>query len=117
MSEERKEKILDWYKEGFNDYIYEEVENVTKEDILCELIKEFEKNKELKENYDRIYNENCKLREEHNITDISLLDENQQLKKQKNDVVEYIKGLEGDYDLELANCVKYKIFRMLGEIE
>lgn len=36
---------------------------------------------ELKENYERIYNENCKLREEHNITDISLLDENQELKQ------------------------------------
>ena len=37
-------------------------------------------NKILEENYDRIYNENCKLREEHNITDISLLDENYKLK-------------------------------------
>ena len=37
-------------------------------------------NKILEENYDKIYNENCKLREEHNITDISLLDENYKLK-------------------------------------
>lgn len=46
-----------------------------------------------------------------------LQQENQQLKKKIDDVVEYIKGLDGDYDLELANCVKYKIFRMLGEID
>ena len=34
----------------------------------------------MSENYERIYNENCKLREEHNITDIKLLDENNRLK-------------------------------------
>ena len=43
-------------------------------------IKLQQENKRIKENYDRIYNENCKLREEHNITDISLLDENYKLK-------------------------------------
>ena len=41
-----------------------------------------QENKQLKEDYDRIYNENCKLREEHNINDISLLDENEKLKKE-----------------------------------
>ena len=40
-----------------------------------------EEHRKLQENYDRIYNENCKLREEHNINDISLLDENYRLKK------------------------------------
>lgn len=39
-------------------------------------------NKKLKENYERIYNENCILREKHNINDIDLLDKNQELKKQ-----------------------------------
>ena len=49
-----------------------------------------QENAQLKENYDRIYNENCKLREEHNITDISLLDENQELKqKYLNAVADY----------------------------
>lgn len=33
----------------------------------------------LNKEYERIYNENCKLREEHNITDIKLLDENNRL--------------------------------------
>lgn len=76
-------------------------------------------NQQLKENYDRIYNENCKLREEHNITDISLLDENQQLKKQKDDVVEYIKK----QNKFIQGCDIYQplnkdiILRMLGEID
>ena len=38
-------------------------------------------NAELQQNYDKIYNENCKLREQHNITDVSLLDENYKLKE------------------------------------
>ena len=77
-------------------------------------------NQQLKENYDRIYNENCKLREEHNITDISLLDENYKLKKQKDDVVEIIKRQL----LSNTNITKYTdemclrhVLRMLGEIE
>ena len=89
-------------------------------------IKRLEKeNQQLKEDYDRIYNENCKLREQHNITDISLLDENQQLKKQKDDVVEYIKSKkeqlhhsfdEPDWDY-LFICNPDDLLRMLGEIE
>lgn len=93
-----------------------------------------QENQQLKENYDRIYNENCKLREEHNITDISLLDENQQLKKQKDDVVEYIKEIkkhreEGltitEYKTKWRSMFDYlesdeiinNLLRMLGEIE
>ena len=45
----------------------------------------------LQQNYDRIYNENCKLREEHNITDISLLDENYKL-QQENERLKQIKS-------------------------
>lgn len=44
----------------------------------------------LQENYERIYNENCKLRKEHNITDISLLDENNRLKGSLNTAIEDI---------------------------
>jgi len=33
----------------------------------------------LNKEYERIYNENCKLRENHNINDITLLDENERL--------------------------------------
>lgn len=43
-----------------------------------------QENKQLKENYERIYNENCKLKKEHNITDISLLDKNYKLKDNWN---------------------------------
>ncbi len=74
-------------------------------------------NQQLKENYDRIYNENCKLREEHNITDISLLDENQQLKKQKDDVVARINFYElTEWGLNGHNALE-ELKRMLGEID
>lgn len=56
--------------------------NMVIQEFADTIIQLQQENKQLKENYDRIYNENCKLREEHNITDISLLDENQELKKQ-----------------------------------
>lgn len=46
---------------------------------------------QLNKEYERIYNENCKLREEHNITDIKLLDENNRL---KNIIDELEKWLE-----------------------
>ena len=49
-----------------------------------------EKNEKLKENYERIYNENCILREEHNINDIGLLDENYKLKQVIDKAIEYI---------------------------
>ena len=81
----------------------------------------------LKKTTSKLLTDRCSYEESHNIAlqQIYLKDkyietleqENQQLKKQKDDVVEYIKGLDGDYDLELANCVKYEIFRMLGEID
>ena len=49
----------------------------------------------LNKEYERIYNENCKLREEHNITDIKLLDENNRLKNiieaQKKELEEWKK--------------------------
>lgn len=61
----------------------------------------FDENKQLKENYERIYNENCKLREEHNITDISLLDENYKLKDNWNKLKKYIN--EANEDLYWTN--------------
>ena len=51
-----------------------------------------QENKELEENYDRIYNENCILREKHNINDIGLLDENYKLQKVINKAIEYIES-------------------------
>lgn len=49
-----------------------------------------QENQKLKENYERIYNENCILREKHNINDIGLLDENYKLKQIIDKAIEYI---------------------------
>ena len=62
---------------------------------LLQMIERLEQeNKKLSENYNRIYNENCKLREEHNITDISLLDENEKLKQENKQLKEKVNKLE-----------------------
>lgn len=58
-----------------------------------------------------IYIENTKLHDEI----IKLIKENQQLKKQKDDVVEYIKENEKEYGSLLDN--EKIILRMLGEID
>lgn len=58
---------------------------------LLQMIEQLQQeNQQLKANYERLYNENCKLREEHNINDISLLDENQKLKDNWNKLKEYL---------------------------
>lgn len=44
----------------------------------------------LNKEYERIYNENCKLRENHNINDITLLDENERLNNIINELEKYI---------------------------
>lgn len=57
-----------------------------------EIVGEYDK---LKAEYERIYNENCKLREQHNINDISLLDENNRL----NNIINKLeKDLNEAYD-------------------
>ena len=98
---ELNKPLTDKYKEDCMRFII----NTKEAELLLSYIEQLEKeNKILRENA------------EHNDKVVDKVNwENQQLKKQKDDVVEYIKGLDGDYDLELANCVKYKIFRMLGE--
>ena len=53
-------------------------------------IKLQKENKLLKENYERIYNENCILKEKHNINDISLLDENYKIKDNWNKLKEWL---------------------------
>ena len=58
--------------------------------VLDEFEKLQQENKQLEENYDRIYNENCILREKHNINDIGLLDENYKLQKVINNAIEYL---------------------------
>lgn len=57
-----------------------------------EIVGEYDR---LKAEYERIYNENCKLREQHNINDISLLDENNRL----NNIINKLeKDLNEAYD-------------------
>ena len=55
----------------------------------------------LNKEYERIYNENCKLREEHNITDIKLLDENNRLKNIIDELEKWlIKHIDEYRDME-----------------
>ena len=71
----------------------------------------------LNKEYERIYNENCKLRENHNINDITLLDENERLNNIINHIdnfvdrtIEVIKQQPSDNDewiLERLNGIKY----------
>lgn len=73
-----------------------------------------EENKRRKENYDRIYAENCKLREEHNINDISLLDENYRLKKGIDKAVEYIEWNKDKAKFD-NNTKEYDNYTFLNE--
>ena len=73
-----------------------------------------EENKRIKENYDRIYNENCKLREEHNINDISLLDENYRLKKGIDKAIEYIEWNKDKAKFD-NNTKEYDNYTFLNE--
>lgn len=61
---------------------------------------------QLNEEYERIYNENCKLREEHNITDIKLLDENNRLKNIINELEEWlIENKSGDISYSYSHTL------------
>lgn len=66
-------------------------------DTLNNYVKLQQENKQLKENYERLYNENCKLRERHNINDISLLDENYRLENNWNRLKEHMTNAEQIY--------------------
>ena len=71
------------------DFLMEHSEITYMLDYITNLQQE---NKQLEENYDRIYNENCILREKHNINDIGLLDENYKLQKVIDKAIEYIRS-------------------------
>lgn len=70
-----------------------------------EIIEELDR---LNKEYERIYNENCKLREEHNITDIKLLDENERL----NNIIE-----ELSKDVDMWNKKYNEQFDIINELE
>ena len=70
-----------------------------------------EKDKEidrLNKEYERIYNENCKLRENHNINDITLLDENERL----NNIIK-----ELSKDVDMWNKKYNEQFNIITELE
>ena len=61
-----------------------------------------EKDKEidrLNKEYERIYNENCKLRENHNINDITLLDENERLNRIIDNIFKFMQNKYDNSDL------------------
>lgn len=62
----------------------------------------------LNKEYERIYNENCKLRENHNINDITLLDENERL----NNIIK-----ELSKDVDMWNKKYNEQFNIINELE
>lgn len=66
----------------------------------------------LNKEYERIYNENCKLRENHNITDIKLLDENNRLNNIINELEKWLE--ERTYGMNEIHT--YKIGALEDEV-
>ena len=62
----------------------------------------------LNKEYERIYNENCKLRENHNINDIILLDENERL----NNIIK-----ELSKDVDMWNKKYNEQFNIINKLE
>ena len=59
----------------------------------------FEEIDRLNKEYERIYNENCKLRENHNINDITLLDENERLNRIIDNIFKFMQNKYDNSDL------------------
>ena len=76
-----------------------------------------QENKILKENYERIYNENCILREKHNINDIDLLEENSQLKEVVDKINLIIKGISYGCNEDYYMGKMKEINDLLKEVE
>ncbi len=53
----------------------------------------------LNKKYEKIYNENCKLRENHNINDITLLDENERLNRIIDNIFKFMQNKYDNSDL------------------
>ena len=93
LKEEFTKQIKDSYILNLSMVLLDEFENLKTE------------NKQLKENYERTYNENRALREKEYITDTDLIYENYILSRAINKAIEYIKNNslyeeEYDYDYE-----------------
>lgn len=111
-------KLIDgipFYRYEYADFLYQKLEEKGKE--IDRLNNELE---EYKKDYDRIYTENCRLREKHNITDISLLDENYRL----NNIMNELHNLSCQLDSEImkrnyvnANRVNSLIRKIIKEMK
>lgn len=131
MDNENIKEILDKLKDSVDNPIDTEVDQFTEEayDVPnyfcldpttndCKILLDYITR--LQENYERIYNENCILKEKHNITDISLLDENYNLKKI---IIELEKHLESKYyewkdsDNEIIKESAYEDLRILDYLK
>lgn len=80
LKEEFTKQIKDSYILNLSMVLLDEFENLKTE------------NKQLKENYERTYNENCALREKQYITDTDLIYENYILSQAINKAIEYMKN-------------------------
>lgn len=74
---------------------YDETEDICVHREIFNIFDLVSRYEQLKANYERLYNENCKLREKHNINDISLLDENYRLENNWNKLKEIAKSQSG----------------------
>lgn len=98
---ERIEKLLEsgWVNE-FN-YLESQLQEARYLVVILQQKVE-EKNKEidrLNKEYERIYNENCKLRENNNINDITLLDENERLNRIIDNIFKFMQNKYDNSDL------------------
>ena len=74
--------------------------NNRKAKILVKYLKEKQQETDrLNKEYERIYNENCKLRENHNINDITLLDENERLNRIIDNIFKFMQNKYDNSDL------------------
>ena len=90
MNNEIKE-ILEHIQYVIDEDDYWEVTKATLKPLSDYITNLQQENERLKDNYNRLYNEDCKLREQHNINDISLLDENYDYKSRIDKAIEYFK--------------------------
>lgn len=67
----------------------------------------------LQKDYERIYNENCKLREQHNINDISLLDELQDYKSRNEKAVGLLKNMTFYYPSQEGEALIHDLLNIL----
>lgn len=113
MSFEDLTKLIEEHKKETHPYKKYEFDSTSYTLLLISINNLIKENKQLKENYERIYNENCILREEHNITDISLLDENYKLKNNWNKLKEWASNFYKSEEVGWAGCgMRYTLEKM-----